>query len=114
MLGFVVEINFVKIQYKCDVCKQDIQNEHVCRSGCFIKNPQINVQVLCVLQDGTMKASLELKNERCLQAFNVSEKDIRMFKDYCLRYGMFQHPSQTFNTQFKEVLNVFKKFESWT
>ena len=39
VLGFIVEMNFVKIQYKCDVCKQDIQNENVCRSGCFIKNP---------------------------------------------------------------------------
>ena len=34
--GFIVEINFIKIQYKCDVCKTDIQNESVCRNGCFI------------------------------------------------------------------------------
>ena len=59
--GFIVDINFIKIQYKCDVCKSEINNENVCRNGCFIKNPILNLQVLCVVQDGTTKSSLELK-----------------------------------------------------
>ena len=36
-----------------------------------------------------------------------------MFKDYCLKNGAFQHPSQTHNPQYREVLNVFKKYETW-
>ena len=75
MCGFIVDINFIKIQYKCDVCKSEINNENVCRNGCFIKNPILNLQVLCVVQDGTTKSSLELKNEKVLKAFNVSEAD---------------------------------------
>jgi hypothetical protein len=40
--GFIVDINFIKIQYKCDICKTEINNENVCRNGCFIKNPILN------------------------------------------------------------------------
>jgi len=47
--GFIVDINFIKIQYKCDVCKTEITNENVCRNGCFIKNPCLNLQVLCLV-----------------------------------------------------------------
>ena len=25
--GFIVDINFIKIQYRCDICKADISNE---------------------------------------------------------------------------------------
>ena len=73
--GFIVDINFIKIQYRCDICKTDIQNEQVCRNGCVIKNPQLILQVLCFVQDGTMKASLELKNDKVLKAFNISDDD---------------------------------------
>ena len=33
----------------------------------------LNLQVLCLLQDGTTKANLELKNEKAIKAFNISE-----------------------------------------
>lgn len=71
--GFIVDINFIKIQYRCDKCKADITSEEICRNGCFIENPQLNLQVLCLVQDGTMKASLELKNDKVLKAFNLGE-----------------------------------------
>ena len=35
----------------------------------------LNLQVLCYIQDGTSKASLELKNEKCIKAFDISEAD---------------------------------------
>ena len=47
--GFIVEINFIKIQYRCDKCKADINSEQVCKNGCFIQNPQLNMQVLCLV-----------------------------------------------------------------
>lgn len=62
------------------------------------------MQVLCLVQDGTSKASLELKNERALQAFGVTEQDQSRFKEYCLRYGTFMNPSATHNNHYKEVL----------
>jgi hypothetical protein len=34
-----------------------------------------------------MKASLELKNEKVIKAFQISDADLRRFKDYCLKYG---------------------------
>ena len=37
--GFIAEINFIKIQYRCDKCKADLQSEQICKNGCFIKNP---------------------------------------------------------------------------
>ena len=40
--GFIVEINFIKIRYQCDVCKTDISSESVCRNGCFIQSPLLN------------------------------------------------------------------------
>jgi hypothetical protein len=33
------------------------------------------MQVLCQVQDGTTKASLELKNEKCIKAFEITESD---------------------------------------
>ena len=66
ILGFIAETQFIKIQYKCETCKVDLSNEQVCRSGCMVENPILNIQTLCIVQDGTAKASLELKNERCL------------------------------------------------
>lgn len=41
--GFIVDINFIKIQYRCDKCKADITSEEICRNGCFIENPQLNL-----------------------------------------------------------------------
>ena len=113
ILGFITEIQFIKIQYKCEVCRADISNETICRSGCIIKNPQLMIQVLCLVQDGTAKASLELKNERCLQAFRVTEANQRLFKDYCLKNGTFMNPSNVHNSMFKDILSIFKRFETW-
>eukprot|EP00347_Sterkiella_histriomuscorum_P016494 403352965 len=112
--GFISEINFIKIQYKCDVCKTETQNESVCRNGCFIKEPFLTLQVYCVVQDGTSKASLEMKNDKVKKAFQIQDHDIRRFKDYCLKYGTYIHPSNAYNAQYRDVLNVFKKSESWT
>lgn len=91
--GFISEINFIKIQYKCDVCKQEINNENICRNGCTINKPLLFIQVLCMIQDGTCKASLELKNERAIEAFNISVPDQQKCKEYCLKYGTFMNPS---------------------
>lgn len=67
------------------------------------------------MQDGTSKASLELKGEKVMKAFGVTDVDERRFKDYCLKFGAFIHPSSNqYNTMYKEILNVFKKNESWT
>ena len=49
ILGTIVDTQFIKIQYKCDVCRADIANENVCRNGCIIRNPQLNLQVLCLV-----------------------------------------------------------------
>ena len=49
VLGFIVETQFIKINYKCNVCKSDITNENVCRNGCFIQAPILTLQVLCLL-----------------------------------------------------------------
>ena len=73
ILGFIAEVQFIKINYKCDKCNNDLTNESICRSGCFVNNPKLNLQTLCLVQDGTAKASLELKNERVIQAFKVTE-----------------------------------------
>ena len=75
MLGFITDIQFIKIQYKCEHCHADITNEQVCRNGCVIEHPRLMIQILCTVQDGTAKASLELKNERCLQAFRVTDQN---------------------------------------
>lgn len=57
---------------------------------------------------------MELKNERALTAFNVSEEDQTRFKDYCLRYGTFMNPSSAHNNHYKEVLQVFRRYECWS
>ena len=75
VLGFITDIQFIKIQYKCEHCHADITNEQVCRNGCVIEHPRLMIQILCTVQDGTAKASLELKNERCLQAFRVTDQN---------------------------------------
>ena len=48
-----------------------------------------------------------------MQAFNVSKEEERTLKDYCLKNGAFIHPSSVKSYQYKEVLNVFKKYETW-
>ena len=73
------------------------------------------MQVLCLIQDGTSKASLELKGEKVRKAFGVSEHDERRFKDYCLKFGAFIHPSSNqYSPLYKDILGIFKKNESWT
>ena len=111
--GFIIDINFVKIQYKCDVCKNEIQNEIICRNGCTIKQPILNLQVLCVVQDGTSKASIELKNEKCIKAFGITDNIKQTFKDYCLKMGTFIFPSNQHSYQYKDIQNIFKKNETW-
>ena len=36
-----------------------------------------------------------------------------MFKEYCLAHGTFMNPSSTQNNMFRNVINVFKKYETW-
>lgn len=85
----------------------------MCSNGCIIKNPLLHLQVLCIVQDGTSKASLELKNQRVLTAFQITEEQQRMFKNYCLKNGAFQNPSGQQNPMYRDVLNVFKRHECW-
>lgn len=65
------------------------------------------------MQDGTSKASLELKNERAILAFGITEEDKRSFKDYCMKHGMFMNPSSAQNPQYKNVVNVFKRVDKF-
>ncbi|TNV73609.1 hypothetical protein FGO68_gene1044 [Halteria grandinella] len=111
--GLIVDINFIKVQYKCDVCRAETTSESVCKNGCFIKVPILVMQVLCFVQDGTSKASLELKNEKCIKAFGIGPNEIAKFKEYCLKNGTFMHPSNTHNFLYKEVLNVFRRQETF-
>lgn len=37
--GFITDINFIKIQYRCEKCKAELNDENLCRNGCFIKEP---------------------------------------------------------------------------
>ena len=67
------ETNFIKVQYVCDVCKGEIDNENVCRNGCFIKNPQLRLTLLCGIADGTSKSLLSLKDELAVKAFGLSQ-----------------------------------------
>ena len=43
VLGFIIDTNFIKIQYKCDTCRRDITNEQMCSNGCIIKNPLLHL-----------------------------------------------------------------------
>jgi hypothetical protein len=61
-----------------------------------------------------MKASLELKNEKALKAFQISDVDQKKFKDYCLKYGQFMNPSSAQNFHYKDIVSCFKKYDTWT
>lgn len=60
-----------------------------------------------------MKASLELKNDKVLKAFNVSEEDQKKFKNYCLKYGTFMNPSSAQNYHYNDIVRCFKKYDTW-
>jgi hypothetical protein len=64
-----------------------------------------------MIQDGTGKASLELKDDKCLKAFDIKETDKQRFKDYCLKFGAFIHPSKSFSNHYRDILDVFKKYD---
>ncbi|CDW83715.1 UNKNOWN [Stylonychia lemnae] len=104
--------HIIKVNTNCQPA--ETMNEQVCRNGCFIREPFLNIQVLCQIQDGTSKASLELKNDKVKKAFNITDGDIRRFKDYCLKYGTFMHPSTNVNYLYRDIVNVFKKNETWS
>jgi hypothetical protein len=57
---------------------------------------------------------MELKNDKVKKAFGITDADVRKLKDYCLRYGTFMNPSGNYNFQYKEVLSIFKRTESFT
>jgi hypothetical protein len=107
IIGFIIEAHLIKIYYRCDICKAEIQNETVCNNGCFIKNPILNMHVFCMVQDGTAKASLYLRDEKVIQAFSITETHQRMFKDYCLKYGAFKYPCQYNCPLYREVFSAF-------
>lgn len=73
------------------------------------------MQVLCNVQDGTTKASLELKNERVLTAFGITEEQQKFFREYCIKYGSFMSPcsSSVQNPMFRDVLNIFQPYGTW-
>jgi len=74
--ALIRDINYVKLQYKCDVCKAEIDNTHLCRRGCYIKNPILVITVLALVQDGTGKAVVELKDDKAVKALDISESDL--------------------------------------
>lgn len=57
---------------------------------------------------------MELKNDKVKKAFNITDADIKKMKEYCLRYGTFMNPSSNFNFQYKEILSIFKRTESFS
>lgn len=57
---------------------------------------------------------MELKNDKVKKAFSITDADCRKLKDYCLKYGTFMHPSTSYNFQYKDILNIFKRTESFT
>lgn len=65
------------------------------------------------MQDGTSRCSLELKNDKCIKAFGIQAGEIQRFKEYCLKFGSFQHPSGAHNFMYKEVLSAFRKTETF-
>lgn len=61
-----------------------------------------------------MKASLELKNDKVLKAFNLGEAETRRFKDYCMKFGQFMNPSSVQNFMYRDIVSCFKKYDTWT
>ncbi len=116
VLGFIVETQFIKIQLKCDICRTDVSNEEICRNGCQINKAILQLQVLCNVQDGTTKASLELKNERVLAAFGITEEQQKQFRDYCVKYGSLMSPcqAQQQSPAFKDVVSLFQPYGTWS
>ena len=109
MCGYISYINYVKIQYKCNVCKAEINNESICRNGCSMKDPFLSLQVLCQIEDGTSKASLELKNDKVKKVFAIGDDDQRRFKDYCLKYGAFTYPAKNHGPLYQGIQDFFQK-----
>lgn len=58
----LLDVLFVKIRYQCEHCASELQSLDVCRSGCNIRDPKLILLSTCLVQDGTAKATLELKN----------------------------------------------------
>ena len=65
------------------------------------------------MQDGTSKASLELKNDKVIKAFGIGPTEIQKFKDYCIKFGTFMNPSNAKNFMYMDVLSVFKRTETF-
>jgi hypothetical protein len=56
---------------------------------------------------------LELKNDKVIKAFNISEKDQKLCKEYCLKYGTFMNPSAAQNFMYKDIVTIFKRYDTW-
>ena len=41
--GFIIDINFIKVAFRCDVCRNEINNELLCRNGCRIEKPYLDI-----------------------------------------------------------------------
>ena len=115
VLGTIQQIQYILAQLVCDVCYKDLTSERACRWGCKMSKPVLWIKVLCTVQDGTLKASLELRNERCIEAFCIDEEKQRLIKNYCLRFGAFKRPQeQQLRSQFyDEVLDIFYQSHLW-
>ncbi len=109
----ILDVLFVKIRYQCDVCYSELQNEHICQSGCSVKQPQLVMFATCLIQDGTAKATLELKNKLVHEAFNLQEHELELFKAYCLKNGAFLHPSKMYSHEYRTIFDLFKRSESF-
>lgn len=43
----------------------------------------------------------------------MTEAEQQKCKDYCLKYGTFMNPSSAQNYHYKDVVNIFKKYDTW-
>jgi hypothetical protein len=41
--AIVSEIAFMKIAFKCDQCREELQNENVCTRGCAVNKPKMDL-----------------------------------------------------------------------
>jgi hypothetical protein len=59
---------------------------------------------------------MELKHEKVITAYSITEDQQKFFRDYCIKYGSFMYPcqQQAQNTMFRDVLGIFQPYGTWS
>lgn len=115
MRAKVIDINFVKFEFVCQLCKGGtLLSMAKCINACKNPRPLMRIFIRCTIQDERNgEAFTSLHDESACKVFGIDLSNIDIFKEYFFQHGVFYYKSfQKFTPEYGAVIEFLKNAQT--